>query len=294
MSIPPLDSGRTGPARRVERRRIPPGASRCGWIAPLLAAATVLAGCGASHRPSVAPSRSQSVSGPATAASPPETFQATPTPSGPSLDGCIYPDRNTRIVHFHAPGERLTAAVLGRGSTGVVLANQIDNSACDWLPMPSFLAARGLRVLVFDYGNGDDSLEVQSATHFLIAHGVRRVVLLGASVGGAVVIDAGIHLRPAPAAVISLSAVPEATNYPFPADARRLKGPVFQIGATEDPNTQLGKDTTSLFRASPSPAKRLMLIPGEATHGTDLVGQATSTDAVRKAIIEFIRAHAPA
>ncbi len=160
-------------------------------------------------------SQSQPASVALTTQSRTETYHPPATPSGPSIDGCIYANRNTHLVHFHAPAERLTAAVLGAGPTGVVLADQVDNSVCDWLPLPSALAARGLRVLVFDYGNGDDSLEVQSAARFLRGQGVSRVVLMGASVGGAVVIDAGVHLHSAPAAVISLSAVPEATNYPF-------------------------------------------------------------------------------
>ncbi|MDQ6820571.1 MAG: hypothetical protein M3076_09605 [Actinomycetota bacterium] len=243
------------------------------------------------HRQSMVHSQSQPASVALTTQSRTETYHPPATPSGPSIDGCIYANRNTHLVHFHAPAERLTAAVLGAGPTGVVLADQVDNSVCDWLPLPSALAARGLRVLVFDYGNGDDSLEVQSAARFLRGQGVSRVVLMGASVGGAVVIDAGVHLHSAPAAVISLSAVPEATNYPFPADARRLRSPSFQIGSTGDPITQTGNDTRSLFRASPSPAKRRLLIPGEATHGTDLIGQGANSQ-VRNAIIEFIRAHA--
>jgi hypothetical protein len=92
-------------------------------------------------------------------------------------------------------------------------------------------------------------------------------VLIGASIGGAVVIDAGVHLHPQPAAVISLSAVPEVTNYPFPADAKHLASPIFQISSTEDPLTNDGKDTRTLFRASPSPSKRrLQIAPlGECT-----------------------------
>jgi alpha-beta hydrolase superfamily lysophospholipase len=89
--------------------------------------------------------------------------------------------------------------------------------------------------------------------------------------------------------VVSLSAVPEATLYPFPADARRLRSPIFQIGATEDQLTQSGQVTRSLFRESPSPAKRLLIISG-AQHGVDFV-DAGAGNRVRAAILAFIRAH---
>jgi alpha-beta hydrolase superfamily lysophospholipase len=146
-----------------------------------------------------------------------------------------------------------------------------------------------MRVLAFDYGGGDASAEVQAAARFLRQSGARRLVLIGASIGGAVVIDAGRHLRPEPDAVVSLSAVPEATLYPFPADARRLSSPIFQIGATQDQLVQSGQVTRSLFHDSPSPAKRLLVMPS-AEHGVDFV-DATAGNRVRGAILAFIRAH---
>jgi pimeloyl-ACP methyl ester carboxylesterase len=193
------------------------------------------------------------------------------------------------MVHIHAGRERLQAAVIGRAPVGVVLANQTDNTVCQWVPFPFYLANHRMRVLVFDYGNGDPSREVQAAARLLRSQGVKRLVLIGASIGGAVVIDAGLHLHPPPAAVVSLSAVPEATLYPFPADARRLRSPILQIGSTEDQLTTFGKDTRALYRASPSAAKRLLLIPG-AAHGVDLVNIGTG-DRVRGPILSFIRAH---
>lgn len=214
--------------------------------------------------------------------------RAAPRPRA-SIDGCLHAGGTTRIIRFAAPGERLRAAVVGDGPTGVVLANQTDNSVCQWLPLPSYLAADGMSVLAFDYGNGDYSEEVQAAARQLRAHGARHLVLIGASIGGAVVIDAGARLQPQPDAVVSLSAVPEVTSYPFPADARRLRSPILQVGGTADGEIQDGKDTRDLYRASPSSAKRLLLIHGFA-HGVDFVG-AGAGDRVRRTILDFIRAH---
>ncbi|MGN6168789.1 MAG: alpha/beta hydrolase [Solirubrobacteraceae bacterium] len=157
------------------------------------------------------------------------------------------------------------------------------------MPFPAYLASHGMRVLAFDYGNGDPSAEVQAAARFLRARGSRRLALIGASIGGAVVIDAGLHLHPEPSAVVSLSAVPEATVYPFPRDARRLRSPVFQIGATQDLLTQSGQVTGALFNESRAAASRLLLIPG-AEHGVDFVDTGAG-NRVPAAILAFIRAN---
>jgi hypothetical protein len=251
----------------------------------VLALAFAAASCGGSGHHSKTHASTQAE---ATAQTTPTQTTAT-TPTSPSVDCLRAVDRKTRFVRFGAQGERLRAGVVGGGSVGVVLANQSDNTVCQWIPFPAYLAAHGMRVLAFNYGHGDASAEVQAAARFLRAQGVSHIVLIGASIGGAIVIDAGVHLPTTPAAVVSLSAVPEATTYPFPADARRLKSATFQIGATEDQLTQFGKDTRTLFHASPSPAKRLMLISG-AAHGVDFVN-AGAGNRVRGAILAFIRSH---
>ena len=75
-------------------------------------------------------------------------------------------------VSFRASGgARLAGAVLGRGSTGVVLAHTTGADRCQWLPFARELAKKGYRALVFDmrgYGastgitNTDPQLESSS------------------------------------------------------------------------------------------------------------------------------------
>lgn len=259
----------------------------CLHLAAAVIVAVAAAACGGSGHKQGTHHTTRRASAPPRTQTTTQTTTAS-TPTGPSINGCNYAVPGAHLVRFRARREKLSAALAGRGSTGVVLANQSDNSACEWLPFPAYLAAHGMRVLAFDYGNGDASAEVQGAARFLRDHGVRRLVLIGASLGGAVVIDAGLHLHPRPAAVVSLSAVPEATLYPFPADARRLRSPIFQIGGTEDQLTQSGQVTRALFRESPSPAKRLLLIPS-AQHGVDFV-DASAGSRVRAAVLAFVRA----
>jgi len=269
--------------------RSDPGGRRLATaLAAAFAVALAAAACGGSAHKRTTHSTPPQASVPATTQPTAASTSSAPLFIGPSIGGCNYAVRHARVVRLHVGGERLKAAIVGTGPRGVVLANQTDNSACEWLPFPAYLAAHGMRVLAFDYGNGDPSAEVQAAARFLRDRGVRNLILIGASIGGAVVIDAGLHLHPEPAAVVSLSAVPDATLYSFPADARRLRSPIFQIGATEDQLTQSGQVTRSLFRESPSPAKRLLMIPG-TQHGVDFV-DAGAGNRVRSAILAFIRA----
>ena len=70
---------------------------------------------------------------------------------------------------FIRPASRWGAALVGTGSTGVVLANESTNYDCQWWPFPRYLALRGYRVLAFNYVNGDKSREVQAAARYRAA-----------------------------------------------------------------------------------------------------------------------------
>src|ERR671937_503710 len=89
-----------------------------------------------------------------------------------SLDRCVHAGPHTHIIRFRTPGgHRTAAAVLGAGTRGVVLSNQSGNYLCPWLPFARALAARGLRVLLYNYRWGTESQEAISA-----AAGRRRSV----------------------------------------------------------------------------------------------------------------------
>src|SRR5437870_8634509 len=80
------------------------------------------------------------------------------------LERCVHAGPHTRIVKFRAPGgHRTAAAILGVGSTGVVLSNQSGNRLCPWLPFARKLTARGIRVLVYNYKWGTTQAEAKAA-----------------------------------------------------------------------------------------------------------------------------------
>lgn len=101
-------------------------------------------------------------------------------------------------VHVEGPGMHLFAALAEPeepASTGAVLLPQIGASGlCGWLPYAAHLVGRGAAVLAVDpCGYGDSECDAGPAIgeqvdlaveHLRRETGVRRVVLLGASMGG--------------------------------------------------------------------------------------------------------------
>ena len=123
--------------------------------------------------------------------------------------------RATNVSFQAAGGARLKGAVLGRGSTGVVLAHTTSADRCQWLPFARELAKQGYRALVFDhrgYGastgvtNTDPHLDVIAAAAELRRRGAKKIVLAGASMGGTGVVAAAPVIRPAISGVVELSA----------------------------------------------------------------------------------------
>ena len=88
-----------------------------------------------------------------------------------ALDGCVRPG-SAQLVDV---GGGRQVAVLGRGPVGVVLSNQSDQNLCGWLPFARTLAARGFRVLVYDYGiTADPAGDVAKAAATLRELGCAR------------------------------------------------------------------------------------------------------------------------
>jgi len=105
-----------------------------------------------------------------------------------------------------ADGVRLYAIEAGKGSTAVVLAHQGGSDLCEELPYAKTLLARGLRIVAFDFrGNGrselpaKDSLalgrDLAAAVSRAHAQRAKHVFLIGASMGGAAVVQNGAGLR---------------------------------------------------------------------------------------------------
>ena len=203
-----------------------------------------------------------------------------------TLDRCIHAGPHTRLIRFRSPGgHRTAAAVLGVGTTGVVLSNQSGNSLCAWLPFARRLAGRGIRVLVYDYRWGTQPAEATAAAAGLRRLGVHRLILVGASLGaGASLVAASARPRGV-VGVVSLSG--ESFIRGVPRAVRRLVLPVLFAAAEED-DYGAGMDARDFYARAPSRDKRLVIVPGRA-HGTDLLSDPTVRDTVADWLVAHLR-----
>jgi hypothetical protein len=220
------------------------------------------------------------------------TATHTTTPRPAAFDDCLRPGPAVQMVKVPAPGEQLPAVVLGSGgSTGVVFANQSASIACGWLPYARNVARGGVRSLVFDYGTAQREDEVLAAARWLRAHGARRVVLVGASIGGRAVVTAAARAhRGVVDAVVSLSGERIlGAQRDIAIDARRLTTPTLWVSSLNDGYTNFAEETRQLYRAAKGHARpdRLLVVGGD-DHGIDLL---TGSQAKRvvPAVTSFIR-----
>jgi hypothetical protein len=209
-----------------------------------------------------------------------------------ALDGCARPGPNLRLTSFPAPGERVRAAMVGRGPTGAVFANQSGGNVCDWLPFARRLAAQGVRSLLFDYSGADYVEETRAAGGALRAASARSVVLVGASLGGQVAVRVAARPPAGLAAIATLSAerIGRSLGDVLPY-ARHVHIRSLYVGSAKDGYTTFGADTRALYRATPAHRKRIVLVPGDA-HGVDLLSGAHGAR-IGRLLSGFIRNGSP-
>jgi len=114
-------------------------------------------------------------------------------------------------VRLQTPdGATIAADLYGAGARGVVLAHGGRLTKADWAPQARILAARGFRVLAFDFrgfgesplpppalqGDGALPFDVLAAVRYLHSHGAQTVAVLGASFGGSAAADASAASAP--------------------------------------------------------------------------------------------------
>jgi alpha-beta hydrolase superfamily lysophospholipase len=183
----------------------------------------------------------------------------------------------TKLVGHRFGGKRPGAR------TAVVLAHMSEGDLCVWVPHARRLAARGFFAFPFDLrGHGFSegrrnprraAADVAAAVRAVRALGGRKVVVVGASLGGIAGVIATPTLRPPLQGVVAVSA-PAAI--PGELDARavapRLRVPVLYLAAEQDQNGpyDFAADAQALYDATGTAEKRLELFPG-SLHGTFLV-----------------------
>ena len=214
-------------------------------------------------------------------------------------DNCGTRAEKAKAVVFRAPsGPRLVGLVLGSGKTGVVLAHEFRANLCRWLPFARVLAKSGYRVLVFDFHNHGSSgfsnaasaandRDVVAAGRLLIARGVEKLFVVGASMGGTASIVAAPKLAPQLSGVISLSGPKQFDGADAASAASGLAAPSLFLAARGD--SPFADDARTLFDAVPRSDKQLEIVDGTAHGTTLLVGPGGAP--VRSLLLAFLAQH---
>jgi pimeloyl-ACP methyl ester carboxylesterase len=237
---------------------------------------------------------------------PPTPSESTVTPSpGPTLPavgaGCrneATKGRTLRLVN--GAGHSIAAVDLGTGSSAVVLAHQSDGSLCEWLPYGEQLAARGFRVLAFDFaGSGSSTIpkqktyveDVRTAVVYLREQGASKVIIMGASMGATMSVVAAAAITPPVDGVISLSAPVSFDGVNAEKAAPSLRSPILYVAG--DTDGDFAAYAKSIHAATPAGLAALVVVPG-AEHGIRLLdSEVQATVLVRTAVEQFLYLHAP-
>ena len=194
------------------------------------------------------------------------------------------------LAFENASGQPLEGALLGTGTTGVVLSNDSGNGACSWFPFAQTLAKGSFRVLLYEYASADPSADrlsdLEAAIRAFHQQGVKHLVLVGASQGANLTLIASSQTLPGVEAAVTLSAearVLASQGEELAPYAAKIALPIFMLTAKSD---AYGSDeaTPQLYKLAPTKDKKLLVVPGYA-HGTELLKE----PGMSKKVLEFIR-----
>jgi alpha-beta hydrolase superfamily lysophospholipase len=195
-------------------------------------------------------------------------------------------------------GIRLFTVQAGSDTTAVVLAHQGRSNLCETLTYVPTLIAAGFRVYAFDF-RGHGKSELSSRNRLSLgtdlaamvararADGAEHVVLVGASLGGAAIVQNTAALDVD--GRISLSGTAFFPGYGInrPDSLPRIRAPFLFLGSRNDRRVPVA-EARGIFRRVGAKDKRIALYPG-VWHGWQLVDSAPFAPQVRALIIDWIR-----
>jgi alpha-beta hydrolase superfamily lysophospholipase len=217
-----------------------------------------------------------------------------PAAGRPTWDGCTP---KAGDVSFRASdGTRLAGHRFGRGRVAVVLAHQSRGTLCQWADFGRRLDRLGYLAFAFDFRNLGSSqkhrlypegqsygADVEAAVRAVRRMGARKVLLVGASLGGAAVLDAASRVTPPVAGVVSVSAPAELSD--ALEHVPQLTMPVLYLVGSGD--REFAAEAQRLYDATRTPDKKLVVLD-DSRHGTVLV---SGNAAARRGIEAFLAAH---
>jgi hypothetical protein len=213
-----------------------------------------------------------------------------PTPRATDANGFPLPERPACAAESGGEFVRATTSegnsvgmlILGKGESGVVLGPQDGGDICMMLAYGEELATR-YRVALYDWKEPRSEVPLL-AVKALRDAGADRVVLGGASYGGALAMSVAHRARPPLAGVLSFGGELTLPGEDFRPGIRRWRGPLLEISSKQDAYFD-SADARRLRALHPGPETVLML-PG-SLHGVDLL-EGAQQEQVRATVDEFL------
>ena len=176
-------------------------------------------------------------------------------------------------------GTEIDAALVGEGTIGVVLGHQFRSDFCSWVPFAQQLAQRHMRALAVNFVSTSLDSDMVAGARELLRRGAKRIILVGASMGGTAALVAATNIDVA--GVVAVSAPREFSGLDALPAVRRLEIPVLFLAGRQD--GEFARDARRLYRAANSRTKALVMVAG-SEHGTDLLEDPEA----RRALLAFL------
>lgn len=196
------------------------------------------------------------------------------------------PAKGDRPFSFRRGAFAFSGYEHGSSRTVAILLHESRGTPCDLAGLMARLAAEGMRVVSWTAtpSIGADALALLVAKER--SSGATRVVLVGASAGGATVLVAAGRIRPLVSAVVALSPASLDRN---PGDVLRgaaaYPGPMMAVASQYDPSFAM---LPAQLAAAHSGTELTKVYAGSSDHGKDFVAQPDS--AVADAVVTFLAA----
>jgi dienelactone hydrolase len=212
---------------------------------------------------------------------------SSPPPPEPTPSASPEPTPGTAVTFRTSDGVRIAGRLFGEGRVGAVLGHPIDGDQSDWWSFAEVLSDNGYTALSIDFrsycpggeagcsgdgSTGDAWKDMLAGADLLRERGVRRIVLMGASMGGTAAVVAAAKADQRVAGVITLSAPTDCCG--MEADEKVVEAVdapmLFMAGRFDGDAARSGRQ---FARWVDSASESVILASGE--HGTDLFGLAT-------------------
>jgi len=224
----------------------------------------------------------------------PSTRVATPTPTptptpvkvkvkGPNVSGCFTEEDGKIFAHG---ADDLPGVITGSGSVGVVITYERGGNVCSWRPLSDRLVAAGYRVLLYARKSElpADDVALAMAKRLGKEKGVKRVWLVGGSIGATASVPTAERLGARAAGVVALSGAID------PQDAAKLTVPLLQIGTENDGYGGADDLRAAHDAATRTPDRQLHLIKAESMHASELFRSRYAPDVLER-ILAFMARH---